>query len=502
MLLTWLSLLATLLCGFVSTSCQPGKSSTNQNLATPPEAAKETSDQAADPRSQAEYEAWYNSPPAPWQEDPKLGSSNQAPLAEGEMVVTAITSNLGDYESIKTVVSVSSYGVQIYASANVPHQPSTLYKDDPPFRRVHAVVAVKAEALQHATAYGKDFTPGEDSEYPAATAISFSSDLLANLKSGKEALATWPCGETEVQCAHGPLKRIEPHPVPFPVLLRGQRVNLPAVHARCKMHWSDTMGGETKDEHGQYVIKKVPPYTPCDFWILDNPDNPLVLAWEMRTDELTEAWLVSRGAQPAPPEHLHLIEIDYLPKGFLTGPQGTVGPPLGSLQGLISGPINIECARKAATAPEYVQRCMERGASSDSAGNGQQGTPGDQQANQIEQQLARKEPVQIYGVYFDFARANIRPESDQVLSEIAGILNKNPDWTLSVDGHTDNIGGAAFNQQLSEQRAAAVKGALVTRYHITPSRLVTRGYGLTRPVETNDTPEGRARNRRVELMRQ
>ena len=111
-------------------------------------------------------------------------------------------------------------------------------------------------------------------------------------------------------------------------------------------------------------------------------------------------------------------------------------------------------------------------------------------------------PVQIYGIYFDFNSATIRPESEVVLAEIAEILKKNPDWTLSVDGHTDNIGGAAFNQPLSEQRAAAVKDALVKRYKIPPNRLVTHGYGLSRPIETNDTVAGRARNRRVELMRQ
>jgi OOP family OmpA-OmpF porin len=71
-----------------------------------------------------------------------------------------------------------------------------------------------------------------------------------------------------------------------------------------------------------------------------------------------------------------------------------------------------------------------------------------------------------------------------------------------VDGHTDNIGGDTFNLDLSQRRAAAVKQALATRYHIGPDRLSTAGFGATRPVESNDTMEGRARNRRVELVRQ
>jgi outer membrane protein OmpA-like peptidoglycan-associated protein len=81
------------------------------------------------------------------------------------------------------------------------------------------------------------------------------------------------------------------------------------------------------------------------------------------------------------------------------------------------------------------------------------------------------------------------------------IMQQNPDWKLSVSGHTDNIGGAKFNVALSQRRAAAVKDALVTRFKIAPGRLQTNGYGASSPLDTNDTLEGRARNRRVELQR-
>jgi outer membrane protein OmpA-like peptidoglycan-associated protein len=124
------------------------------------------------------------------------------------------------------------------------------------------------------------------------------------------------------------------------------------------------------------------------------------------------------------------------------------------------------------------------------------------QSADMEQALAEKKPVQIYGIYFDFNSATIKPDSETVLKQISDILHKNPDWKLSVAGHTDNIGEAGFNQQLSEHRAAAVKDALVSRYGIAPDRLTTRGYGATKPIETNSTVEGRARNRRVELQRQ
>lgn len=122
--------------------------------------------------------------------------------------------------------------------------------------------------------------------------------------------------------------------------------------------------------------------------------------------------------------------------------------------------------------------------------------------NSMERKLAANEPVQVYGIYFAFARADIRPQSERVLTEIAGILKAHPDWKLRVDGHTDNVGGDASNLDLSKRRAAAVKAALVTRYHIDPARLSTGGYGASSPKERNDTAEGRARNRRVELRRE
>jgi len=89
-----------------------------------------------------------------------------------------------------------------------------------------------------------------------------------------------------------------------------------------------------------------------------------------------------------------------------------------------------------------------------------------------------------------------------VLKEIAEMLGRNGDWTLNINGHTDNIGGAAYNVTLSQRRSAAVRKALVERYGIATNRLTTAGHGAAAPKDTNDTPEGRAKNRRVELIRQ
>jgi outer membrane protein OmpA-like peptidoglycan-associated protein len=122
-------------------------------------------------------------------------------------------------------------------------------------------------------------------------------------------------------------------------------------------------------------------------------------------------------------------------------------------------------------------------------------------APEIEQALQQSGRAQVYGIYFDFGSATIRPESEPVLKQIADALVKNPSWKLRVEGHTDNIGGDAFNLELSRRRADAVKQALLGRYRVQPGRLETAGFGASRPVESNDTLEGRARNRRVELVR-
>lgn len=115
--------------------------------------------------------------------------------------------------------------------------------------------------------------------------------------------------------------------------------------------------------------------------------------------------------------------------------------------------------------------------------------------------LAKDKRVAVYGIYFDFASATLKPESTPVLDEIADALKTNPDWNLTIEGHTDSVGTAPYNLDLSNRRAAAVRDALVTRYRINGDRLTTAGYGLTRPKASNDTPEGRALNRRVELVR-
>jgi len=122
-------------------------------------------------------------------------------------------------------------------------------------------------------------------------------------------------------------------------------------------------------------------------------------------------------------------------------------------------------------------------------------------ASALEQALETDKHVDVYGIYFDFNSDVLRPESEPVLREIGELLQKHGDWTLAIQGHTDNIGGDAFNLDLSNRRSAAVRKALTERYKIEGGRLTTSGFGASQPKAPNDTPEGRAKNRRVELVR-
>jgi outer membrane protein OmpA-like peptidoglycan-associated protein len=105
----------------------------------------------------------------------------------------------------------------------------------------------------------------------------------------------------------------------------------------------------------------------------------------------------------------------------------------------------------------------------------------------------------LSGIYFDFNQATIKPESERALKEIAAAL-KGERRRIAIEGHTDNIGTDRYNDDLSARRAAAVKTALVRDHGIAETSLTTAGFGERRPIETNDTLSGRARNRRVELV--
>lgn len=110
--------------------------------------------------------------------------------------------------------------------------------------------------------------------------------------------------------------------------------------------------------------------------------------------------------------------------------------------------------------------------------------------------------VAVYGIYFDSGKSLIKPESAQAIGEIAKLLKAQPALKLFVVGHTDNEGTVEGNLTLSQQRAEAVLKALTNEHGIAAGRLRAHGCGQFAPVAGNDTDAGRAKNRRVELVKQ
>jgi outer membrane protein OmpA-like peptidoglycan-associated protein len=359
--------------------------------------------------------------------------NNPAPAKTGMLVVTAIASPRGDYESMKQIVSVNSSGITLSYHAEGPKS------GEGPNSQSNSVSVerlVLAQDLNTAHDYAEVFSSNAPRSFPGTTAITASREVLAELKQkGSTSFSFRPQGlkgaigslvgtfsaltGTDTKNVGGvsldklgkevcSLQREGNGLYAFPVLLNAQPVTLPALRASCVT------------EDGR-----------ADFYILDQADYPLMLAWKL-----------GEGSQ------LQVIKITYPP-----------APP---------------------------------------SQKGNQPAP----PSAIEQQLKENKKVDIYGIYFDFASDQLKPESTPVLEEIAGVLKDNPDWKLTVSGHTDNVGGDAYNLDLSKRRAAAVKQALVTQYQVAPERLSTDGFGASRPVDTNETLAGRARNRRVELTRE
>jgi len=122
-------------------------------------------------------------------------------------------------------------------------------------------------------------------------------------------------------------------------------------------------------------------------------------------------------------------------------------------------------------------------------------------ASELARTLKEQGAAAVYGILFDTGKATIKPESQQTLSTIAEVLGADRALRLEIQGHTDNVGAKAANRKLSADRAAAVKAYLVQKHGIAPDRLTTTGFADDRPVADNASDAGRAKNRRVELVR-
>lgn len=122
-------------------------------------------------------------------------------------------------------------------------------------------------------------------------------------------------------------------------------------------------------------------------------------------------------------------------------------------------------------------------------------------ADELAAGLAADGAVRLDGIYFDTGKATLKPESGEALAQVAELMRRDQSLTLEIVGHTDSVGDDAANQRLSEERALAVRSALVIEHRVPDRRLRSRGAGETEPVAPNSSEAGRALNRRVELVK-
>jgi outer membrane protein OmpA-like peptidoglycan-associated protein len=340
------------------------------------------------------------------------------PLIPGLTLVHAVSERQGDYESTLDVEGLDADGMlHLTTSADLP-DPAGGKSDPVSFNR-----DVGSIDRDQARTYKYMFSSGAE-EYPGTTAMGTSAAVISDLRAGRAATVTLD-GEmgglaamlggflqmvpgarsnqprTPYLTAAGTIHAVEPKPVPYPMIVNDALVSLSAWHVK-----------------GNFV--QAGAAVPVEWYILDDPHNPITLRAAFGTDKTD------------------IVRISF---------------------------------------------------------------PVDNPSQSLETALAKDHRAVTYGIYFDFNSATIKPQSVAVLQTIAEVMKKNPQWSLTVEGHTDNIGGAAANQDLSARRAAAVRAALIP-LGIAETRLVASGFGSSVPRDTNTTLAGRARNRRVELTRQ
>jgi outer membrane protein OmpA-like peptidoglycan-associated protein len=391
------------------------------------------------------------------------------PLCEGMTLVTAVNGGSGDYESIKTLKSVTTAEARISYSAEKMDY-GDLFSTDPPRLRSYVSKRIqRLEDIRTSRQYLQQFDTIIPEDVPGMTSLGTSSLVLSELKKQGHSdfsFATFwgfvvppslnrddPTSVYRTQLP-GQAQVVAPAPEQISVLVNGVPTSLPAIHV------SGNFRG--------YV---------SEFWFLDQADNPLTLRYRIGVDDI----------KPKTAEERKDCESQTRMIGYV--PQHCLKLEGGDQSNLDLVKINFTCA----VAPPA-------GGSGAGAGAGAGAGPPSGVAK-LEASLMNDGRAEIPDIFFRSGSHEIREESEGSLLVIAEVLKRHPDWKLSVEGHTDSLLADDFNQKLSERRAAAVKQALVTRYAIVATRLTTQGFGETKPRAANDTLAGRARNRRVELVR-
>jgi len=392
----------------------------------------------------------FNHPNNALRDAQSKGQTSRIPLCVGLTIVTAISETDGDYESIKTIESVTDQQVRLKYSSE--RRVQDLMDNEPKLERKTMSRTMLMKDLATANLYEQIFDDQLPDPIPGTTAIGTSAAVLDELKTkGEVELGFFipftgaPSLDREVHPnvwdnqMTSKFQRVEASPVMLPVIVNNVPVELPTVHIV-----GDFVGDKT------------------EFFFLDDPANPLAIKWRYGIDSVSEEdFQKFKKAGMKLNRDLATLQVIKISDGCASLSAERSGPP--------------------GQAPS---------------------TSGNNNPDQIETSLASTGKADVYDIYFSFNSDQIRSESEPRIKEIADALNKHPDWKLSVEGHTDSIGTSAYNLDLSRRRAAAVKEDLVKRYKVDPNRLATVGYGSTRPKDSNETLEGRARNRRVALVRE
>jgi outer membrane protein OmpA-like peptidoglycan-associated protein len=358
-------------------------------------------------------------------------AADTIPLCTGLTIVTAVSQPSGDYESIKTVQTISDTEVRLRYSAEMKN--GDIFSTGPELKTVNFGRTMLVKDLQSATDYQQVYLEKSVEQIPGTTAIGTSTAVLQNLKSKGQSKFGFSVAYPDLVLTTDPrkipnyysylqrgvLKRVA-GPATVSVIVNVVATDLPVVHAQ------GTLVG----------VGAVKPLTAEEIQFCANTKK--------------------HGIEP--PAALHCDK----PNG---GDRDTL------------------------RVVKIAYRCQAPSPGGAGGGSG------------LEKALANRQKIDVYSIYFSFNSDALRDESTPTLKEIADILTRHPDWRLAVNGHTDGIGTDQYNLDLSKRRAAAVVKALVTSYHIDASRLKSAGFGKSQPKDTNDTLEGRARNRRVELMR-
>ena len=395
------------------------------------------------------------------------GARARVPLCPGLTIVTAVSQPQGDYESIKRIESVTAQGARIRYSSYMP-DPKGDYDSTtvapPPWLPFVVHRTVRGVDLDTSASYMQIFDPNGvvPETVRGTTALGISRKSFRELRDkGKTTLSIFQAaGPSGIRVdddgrsliggfeypASGDLARVDPTPVMVPVLVNDRLTDLPAIRARGKFLSDDS-----------------------EFFFLDDEANPISLKFRIGIP------------QPPSQEALKLIEQNPAFKKMMDDPAARefMAKQNRARDVLDVVKITYQCGD-----PTVVLKGADTGP-----------------AAALEESLAKTGRAEVYSIYFAFNSDEIREESEPTLQEIAEVLQRHPDWKLAIEGHTDNIANDAYNLQLSQRRSAAVKNALVSKKSVAGTRLTTAGFGESRPKDTNDTLEGRARNRRVELVK-